>query len=88
MSDWFFRYRIGDAELLASFPTPEAAIDAACLHIEGGGRVAALGSYELAEEMDDPEELHRLYELWSKERHPFGHRAISTPTASVPTKSH
>jgi len=52
-------------------PTPEQAIEAACLLLDEGHEVFGIGTGELTDTIEG-EEIKRIYAMWARARGPFG----------------
>jgi hypothetical protein len=75
------QFRLDGLDHIDRHPTPEAAIEAACLLIEDGYDVFGIGTGPL-EHSIDREQIARLYALWLRPRNPF--RLKPTPTIGNP----
>jgi hypothetical protein len=70
---WHVQYREGAAVRLATFPTPEEAIEAGCRLIDDGKDVRGigLGSPDVLIAKDA---IARIYAFWARAKYPFGIR--------------
>ena len=67
---WPVKYRDDAIDYIASYPSPERAIDAACLLIDHGCDVYGLGTEASADTMGR-DEIARIYFIWARARAPF-----------------
>jgi hypothetical protein len=70
---WHVQYRQDAADRLATFPTPEEAIEAACRLIDDGHDVCGIG-LEPADSIAK-DAIARIYAIWARAKYPFGIRA-------------
>jgi hypothetical protein len=70
---WHVQYRQGAADRLATFPTPEEAIEAACRLIDDGLDVRGIGLGS-PDESIAKDALARIYAIWARAKYPFGIR--------------
>lgn len=68
---WHVQYRQDDTDYLVRFPTPEAAIAAACHLIDEDCDVYGIGTATLDDSITR-EEVARIYALWARAKVPFG----------------
>ena len=70
---WHVQYRQDAADRLATFPTPEEAIEAACRLIDDGHDVRGigLGSPDVSITKDA---IARIYAIWARAKYPLGIR--------------
>jgi hypothetical protein len=70
---WHVQYRQDAADRLATFPTPEEAIEAACRLIDDGRDVRGigLGSPDVSITKDA---IARIYAIWARAKYPLGIR--------------
>lgn len=68
---WHVRYEQNGVKHLERYPTPEAAIEAACQMIDDGLDVFAIGTGPLNDSVER-EEIARIYLLWARAKAPFG----------------
>jgi hypothetical protein len=69
--EWHVQYRDGGANHLAMYPSPEAAIEAACLFIDDGHDVFGIGTGPLTDSIER-KQIARIYALWARAKNPFG----------------
>ena len=63
--DWHVQYRKGEADHVEWFPTPEHAIEAACVLIDNGCDVHGIGFGSLDDSLAK-DHIARVYALWVK----------------------
>jgi hypothetical protein len=68
---WHVQYRQNDTDHLVRFPTPEAAIEAACGLIDEHCDVFGIGT-GLLDDSITREQIARIYALWTRAKTPFG----------------
>ena len=68
---WHVHYRQTDAQQVATFQSPEAAIEAACLMIDDYLEVVAIGTGSLDDSITG-EQIARIYAIWARAKAPFG----------------
>jgi hypothetical protein len=61
---WHVQYRTAAADCVDHYPTPEAAIEAACRLIDGGADVYGIGTGPLTDSIDR-EQIAKIYALWA-----------------------
>jgi hypothetical protein len=69
--DWYVQFRRDAVDDMSWHPTQEDAIEAACRLIDVGIDVFGLGTGPLTDAIG-PEYINRLYQLWAREKYPFG----------------
>ena len=62
---WHVQFRAGGPDQITRHPTPEAAIEAACLMIDGGVEVFGIGTGPLTDSIDKTE-IAKIYALWAR----------------------
>jgi hypothetical protein len=67
--EWHVLYIRDDVEQIDMHPSPEAAIEAACLLIDDGRDVYGIGTGPLTDSIDRIE-IARIYDLWARANHP------------------
>jgi hypothetical protein len=73
MMIWHVQYRQAAADRLATFPTPEEAIEAARRLIDDGHDVRGIG-LGLPDESIAKDAIARIYTIWARAKYPFGIR--------------
>jgi hypothetical protein len=68
---WHVQYRQGAAEVVASYPSPELAIETACRLIDDGCDVYGIGTGPLTDSIAR-DQIARIYAIWARAKHPFG----------------
>jgi hypothetical protein len=68
---WHIQYRDEDGEHVLRESTPEQAIEVACGLIDEGRDVFGIGTGPLTDSIDQSQ-IVRIYDLWSRAKHPFG----------------
>jgi hypothetical protein len=68
---WHVQYRRDAVDYVDVHPTPEAAIEAACVRIDDGWDVYGIGTGPLSDSIG-PNEIARIYALWVRAKYPFG----------------
>jgi hypothetical protein len=68
---WHVQYRGDGPDQIGEYPTPEQAIEAACILIDGGHDVFGIGTGPLTDSIG-PVQIARIYALWAKEFHQVG----------------
>jgi hypothetical protein len=68
---WHVQYWDSTGDHIVRKPSPEEAIEAACLLIDDGCDVYGIGTGPLTDSIAR-DEIARIYELWARPRHPFG----------------
>jgi hypothetical protein len=68
---WHVQYRDGATDYVAPHPSPERAIDTACLLIDHGCDVYAIGTEAFTETIGR-DEIARIYAIWARAQAPFG----------------
>jgi hypothetical protein len=79
---WHVQYRKGAASHVATHPSPEQAIEAACRLIDDGCDVYGVGTGPLTDSIDR-EQIARVYAMWARAKFPFGIQTdpLLSPTA-------
>jgi len=68
---WRVQYRKDATDHLVRYPTPEEAIEAACLLIDEGCDVYRMGTVQFTTSIGR-DEIARIYAFWTRPRTPFG----------------
>ena len=68
---WNVQYRKDATSHVASHPSPEQAIEAACRLIDDGCDVYGVGTGPLTDSIDR-EQIARIYAMWARAKFPFG----------------
>jgi hypothetical protein len=76
MEEWHVQYSRDMVDHVEMHPTPEAAIEAACLLMDQGCDVYGIGTGSLTDSIER-NNISRIYELWARARYPFGLRPQS-----------
>lgn len=63
--DWMIRYQFGDAENLSWHQHLDEAIELACLLMDNGGDVIAIG-HQTLDNAVGRSEIERIYSIWLK----------------------
>ena len=71
METWHVQYRNDAAEHVVRYPSPETAIEAACLLIDDGCDVYGIGTGPLTDSIGK-DEIARIYAMWARAKQPFG----------------
>jgi hypothetical protein len=67
--EWRVQYREGGTDRLVRHPSPERAIQAACLLLDSGRDVFGIGT---GPDSIGKAEIDRIYALWTRTKYPFG----------------
>src|SRR5208283_5066172 len=67
---WRVQYSLNGADIAARFPTPEAAIEAACQLIDCGHEVTAIGIGANHTDSISRGEIAKIYAIWASARQP------------------
>ena len=67
---WYVQYWDGSGDHVDEWPSPEEAIEAACLLLDDGHHVFGIGTSPLADDVGE-ESIARIYKLWIRPRQPF-----------------
>jgi hypothetical protein len=70
---WHIQYRKDAVDHVVSYPSPEAAIEAACLLIDDGCDVYGIGTGPLTNSIER-KEIARINAMWVRAKQPFGIR--------------
>jgi len=62
---WHVQYREVTVEHVGRYPTPQAAIEAACRLIDGGCDVYGIGTGPLTDSIER-DQIDRIYALWAR----------------------
>ena len=65
------QYKDVSGKKVLAFPSPERAIEAACLLIDRGYQVLSIGAAAPADTISEIE-IARIYAIWAREKKPFG----------------
>jgi electron transfer flavoprotein alpha/beta subunit len=68
---WRIQYRDESGVSVLRFPTPERAIEAACLLLDKGLQVVGIGVGDLEDSIAESE-IARIYAMWARAKKPFG----------------
>jgi hypothetical protein len=68
---WHVQYRKDATDHIERHPSPERAIESACLLIDDGCDVYGVGTGPLSDSIDR-EQIAHLYAMWVRERFPLG----------------
>ncbi len=67
---WRVQYSLNGADIVAPFPTPETAIEAACQLIDFGHDVTAIGMGADPIDSISRGEITKIYAIWARARKP------------------
>jgi hypothetical protein len=68
---WHVQYTAESGVSVLRFPTPERAIEAACLLLDKGLQVVGIGVGDLEDSIAESE-IARIYAMWARAKKPFG----------------
>ena len=68
--EWHVQFRREAVDHVEMHPTPEAAIEAACLLMDAGWEVYGIGTGPLTDTIDQTQ-IMRIYDLWARVKCPF-----------------
>jgi hypothetical protein len=71
METWHVQYRKDATDHVIRYPSPEAAIEAACRLIDEGCAVYGVGTGPLTDSIEQ-EEISRIYAFWARAKYPLG----------------
>lgn len=71
--EWHIRYLDNGTERIEWYPSPEAAIEDACRHMDAGRIVQGIGSEDVAHTIA-PDQVVRIYAIWVRGKSTFGIR--------------
>jgi hypothetical protein len=71
MEQWHVQFSRINVDHVEMHPTPEAAIESACLLMDQGCDVYGIGTGALTDSIER-NQISRIYELWARARYPFG----------------
>jgi hypothetical protein len=69
--EWHVQYCHGGTDRLASYLSPEKAIEAACCLIDDGCEVFGIGTGPITDSIDKFQ-IARIYAMWTHPKRPFG----------------
>lgn len=68
---WHVQYKAESGVSVLRFPTPERAIEGACLLLDKGLQVVGIGAGDLDNSIAEIE-IARIYAIWARAKKPFG----------------
>ena len=78
---WHIQYWERGADCFVRYPSPESAIEAACLLMDKGCDVYGIGSGPVANSIER-EQIGRIYEFWARGKYPFRQQRFIPPRSS------
>ena len=71
--DWYVQYRSNKTDHIVRHPSPELAIEAACILLDHGYDVYGIGTGPLTDSIGT-DEIARIYAIWKRAKVAFGFR--------------
>ncbi len=73
--EWHVRYLENGTDRLEWYPSPEAAIESACRHMDAGRTVRGIGTDDVAYTIA-PDQITHIYAIWVRGKSSFGIRVV------------